>query len=295
MDTLPLYILIITGSVTTSAEIAVQGIEGETLLINWTYPRGYESYAKYFVSGEYSTATLDKLVESHEGKADQKVTKGKYSLYDYKSAALLTVAITKLSLDDTGTYHFGIKEFGRDTHMNVRVSVIKAPTTVAPLSTLTTYTDTEGQLHTTSPIDGRPETALITLTTRDANNATSTDEGPETELTASTTRHANKAASSDEGPETELTASTTRHANKAASSDVLSTSMNMSQSSQTPNDMIPSEIRKAENPVIKIAVSTIALVLVLLLIIGMYYAKMKNKKAVSSTGVMGKSSFLIDE
>ncbi|XP_043933041.1 uncharacterized protein LOC122806570 isoform X1 [Protopterus annectens] len=218
MDTLPLCILILTGSVTTSAEIAVQGIEGESLLINWTYPRGYESYTKYFVRGEYSTATLDKLVEINEGKSDHNVTKGKYSLYDYKSAVLLTATINTLSSDDSGSYHFGITELGRDTHMNVHVSVIKAQTTGSPLNTLSTCTDTENESYTTSH------------------------------------------------------------------TDVLSPSMNMPQSSQTPNDMIPSKIRKAEIPVIVIAASAVALVFVLLLIIGIYYAKMKKKKAVSSPG-----------
>ncbi|XP_043933042.1 uncharacterized protein LOC122806570 isoform X2 [Protopterus annectens] len=150
MDTLPLCILILTGSVTTSAEIAVQGIEGESLLINWTYPRGYESYTKYFVRGEYSTATLDKLVEINEGKSDHNVTKGKYSLYDYKSAVLLTATINTLSSDDSGSYHFGITELGRDTHMNVHVSVIKAQTTGSPLNTLSTCTDTENESYTTS-------------------------------------------------------------------------------------------------------------------------------------------------
>ncbi|XP_043932179.1 protein CD300H-like [Protopterus annectens] len=135
----------VLGCVTSSAKIAVQGTEGRSVLISWSYDASYKDNAKFFCRGNYLPVTLKKLIESNANKNDQNVTNDKYSLYDNKSAALLIVTINNLTQDDNGIYHCGIDKFSFDTYVLVQVSVTEVRTTDSPLSTSTIHTDSKSQ------------------------------------------------------------------------------------------------------------------------------------------------------
>ncbi|XP_058863365.1 CMRF35-like molecule 8 [Acipenser ruthenus] len=123
----------VLGSV-KSAEI-FYGIEGGNVKIDCPYQPEYNENEKYLCHTRWILNNA--LISSGEPE-----TKGRFSLYDNRSARVFTVTITELTLEDAGTYYCGIdNKINVDEYTEVKVIVNKAPKT-PPTTTRATRSST---------------------------------------------------------------------------------------------------------------------------------------------------------
>ncbi|XP_058862135.1 CMRF35-like molecule 5 [Acipenser ruthenus] len=115
-------LITVLGSV-KSAEV-FYGIEGGNVKIDCPYQPEYNKNEKYLCRIRWMPDNA--LISS--GKPETLVTKGRFSLYDNRSARVFTVTITELTQKDAGTYYCGIyNKINVDEYTEVEVIVNKAP------------------------------------------------------------------------------------------------------------------------------------------------------------------------
>ncbi|KFW02038.1 CMRF35-like molecule 3, partial [Eurypyga helias] len=99
----------------------VSGQIGETLSLRCWYPRGYESYNKYWCRGA-SRDSCRKVVET----AGREVPRqhGRVSIQDSYIFCVVLLTVENLSKEDAGSYWCGVEKTGRDMMEPVTVKVI---------------------------------------------------------------------------------------------------------------------------------------------------------------------------
>ncbi|KAL6482293.1 hypothetical protein MHYP_G00103730 [Metynnis hypsauchen] len=98
----------------------VTGHSGGGVLINCTYKTNFTVSPKYFCKGSWSNCT-DKI---RTGVKNEWINKGRFSLFDDTRAAVFTVNISELTVEDSGTYHCGTDIFlDFDVYTQVELNV----------------------------------------------------------------------------------------------------------------------------------------------------------------------------
>ncbi|XP_058863769.1 CMRF35-like molecule 8 isoform X3 [Acipenser ruthenus] len=129
-------LITVLGSV-KSAEV-FYGIEGGNVKIDCPYQPEYNDNKKYLCHTRWML--INALISS--GEPETLVTKGRFSLYDNRSASVFTVTITELTQKDAGTYYCGVDiNWSTDKYTEVKVTVNKAPKT-PPTTTRATRSST---------------------------------------------------------------------------------------------------------------------------------------------------------
>ncbi|KAK6471307.1 fas apoptotic inhibitory molecule 3-like isoform X1 [Huso huso] len=131
-------LITVLGSV-KSAEV-FYGIEGGNVKIDCPYQPEYNENEKYLCHTRWMPNNA--LISSGGPE-----TKGRFSLYDNRSARVFTVTITELTQKDAGTYYCGINiDWSKDKYTEVEVTVNKGisetPTTTRATRSSTTPSTT---------------------------------------------------------------------------------------------------------------------------------------------------------
>ncbi|KAK6466139.1 CMRF35-like molecule 5 isoform X2 [Huso huso] len=127
-------LITVLGSV-KSAEV-FYGIEGGNVKIDCPYQPEYNENEKYLCHTRW---ILNNALISSGGPE----TKGRFSLYDNRSARVFTVTITELTQKDAGTYYCGIyNKINVDEYTEVKVIVNKAQSQTPPTTTRATRSST---------------------------------------------------------------------------------------------------------------------------------------------------------
>ncbi|KAF5882399.1 polymeric immunoglobulin receptor-like isoform X4, partial [Clarias magur] len=99
----------------------VTGYSGGGVLIKCKYHTGYTQNKKYFCKNSTSGCSDQMKINAK----DRWVSPGRFSLYDDTRSAEFRVMMRKLTVQDTGTYHCGVDEIGKDNSTRVQLKVIE--------------------------------------------------------------------------------------------------------------------------------------------------------------------------
>ncbi|XP_036377949.1 CMRF35-like molecule 5 [Megalops cyprinoides] len=110
--------------------ITATGHEGGNVEIKCSYLTGYEKSLKYLCNGECEWPNKNIQIETEQGQI--RARKGRFSLYDDRTARVFAVTITGLTLEDAGTYWCGIRGLLIDVFTEVDL-IVKRDSTAAPL------------------------------------------------------------------------------------------------------------------------------------------------------------------
>uniref|UniRef100_A0A8C6YWN1 Ig-like domain-containing protein n=1 Tax=Nothoprocta perdicaria TaxID=30464 RepID=A0A8C6YWN1_NOTPE len=99
----------------------VSGRLGEKLSIRCWYPRGYESYPKYWCRGA-SRDSCHKVAATAEPVTAR--PRGRLAATDLHVFCVLLLTVERLAEQDAGTYWCGIERLGRDLMEPVTVTVL---------------------------------------------------------------------------------------------------------------------------------------------------------------------------
>ncbi|XP_062395813.1 CMRF35-like molecule 8 [Sardina pilchardus] len=109
-------------------DITVNGNEGGNAVINCLSQKGYESYSKYLLKGEYK----DRVdVIRSDGQAVL-THRGRVSLQDKKDTNKFIVTIRNLTIEDAGTYGCGVDKWFEDLYTTVKLTVDRKPNKPTP-------------------------------------------------------------------------------------------------------------------------------------------------------------------
>ncbi|XP_036412910.1 CMRF35-like molecule 8 [Colossoma macropomum] len=98
----------------------VTGYSGGGVLIKCRYDTGYTSNPKYLCKGSWSKCA-DQI---KTGVKNERINKGRFSLFDDTRAAEFWVLIRELTVEDSGTYHCGVDiDWQRDAHREVELNI----------------------------------------------------------------------------------------------------------------------------------------------------------------------------
>ncbi|KAJ8001470.1 hypothetical protein DPEC_G00169830 [Dallia pectoralis] len=151
-----IFFLLCAAVCVMSDVITTRGPEGGTAHIKCPYEQGWETYPKCFYKGIWGHRILVTNTVSYQ--QIKWTADGKYNLSDDMENRVVTVTISKLTLQDTGTYWCFIDGWGWNHNTRIILTVDRAPSTPSRPLYSTTEPSTDSTNSTTAP-----PTSVITL------------------------------------------------------------------------------------------------------------------------------------